>query len=62
MLFAALLAGHAGAQAPAESPGARIYRHGILPSGQLLIGKRAPNLQISGEDAACAMSHHRSQE
>lgn len=40
--------------------GQRIYREGILPSGQLLQGVAQANVQRVGADAACAACHRRS--
>jgi cytochrome c553 len=40
--------------------GRRIYREGILPSGQPLQGVAAANVWLSGAQAACATCHRRS--
>lgn len=42
------------------SVGRRIYREGILPSGQPLQGLAAANVMLSGAQAACATCHRRS--
>jgi ABC-type branched-subunit amino acid transport system substrate-binding protein len=40
--------------------GRRIYREGILPSGQSLQGLAPANVTVTGKDAACATCHRRS--
>ena len=40
--------------------GRRIYREGVLPSGQPLQGVGAANVTLVGEQAACATCHRRS--
>ena len=40
--------------------GRRIYRDGILPSGQALQGLAPANVTLSGADAACSTCHRRS--
>ena len=40
--------------------GQRIYRQGILPSGQALRGEARPGVFRSGSDAACSACHRRS--
>lgn len=42
------------------SIGRRIYREGILPSGEPLQGLAAANVMLSGAQAACATCHRRS--
>ncbi len=72
ILLMLLAAGHVGGHA-AESSGAadpadadpvtlgrRIYREGILPSGQPLQGISQANVTLVGADAACATCHRRS--
>ena len=51
---------HAAAAHAAPSTGERIYREGILPSGQALRGERDAGLRVVGEAAACANCHKRS--
>ena len=58
----------AGAAEPAKAPteadlasvGSRIYRHGMLLSGQDLIGQTAGDVKLAGADAACIKCHRRS--
>ncbi|WP_157979311.1 cytochrome C [Rhodoferax ferrireducens] len=64
-ILAALLAvcGYGVASSPAETeslPGQRIYREGLLPSGQPLRATVQQGVQLSGADAACARCHRRS--
>lgn len=64
-MLAALLAlsGHglASSAAKAENlPGQRIYRDGVLPSGELLRATVQQGVPLSGADAACARCHRRS--
>ncbi|MEI6336675.1 MAG: c-type cytochrome, partial [Methylococcaceae bacterium] len=40
--------------------GKRIYREGILPSGEPLIGKRLNTVDVEGASAACETCHRRS--
>src|SRR5579872_5406611 len=60
----AALGSCSGAQAQsadtAHLPGASIYRAGLLPGGSELQGLRAPDLKVSGGDAACTNCHRRS--
>ena len=58
-----LIVAPAAAQAPpslANSAGESIYRHGVLPSGQLLLADRDASLHVNGADAACVNCHRRS--
>jgi hypothetical protein len=64
-----LFAGQVFAAAPASpvdphsdplAVGRRIYREGILPSGQPLRGAGQAGVTMSGRDAACATCHRRS--
>src|SRR5215831_19360512 len=48
-----------GAQAEPSS-GERIYREGVLPSGQALQAEREAGLRVSGAAAACVNCHRRS--
>jgi hypothetical protein len=56
----ALLAWLGTAAATAQSDAERIYRDGILPSGQPLRGVREGGVPIEGRTAACASCHRRS--
>jgi hypothetical protein len=47
-------------QADLLALGQRIYREGVLPSGQPLQGIGAANVTLVGEQAACATCHRRS--
>jgi hypothetical protein len=60
-LLALLLPG-AVAAAPPTSTGAgeRLYRQGVLPSGQPLRGEREGGAGVEGTSAACATCHRRS--
>ena len=44
----------------AKSPGQRIYREGVLASGQPVQAEREPGMQIAGASAACVNCHRRS--
>ena len=55
-----VLAGFAPAGATAPGDAERIYRSGILPSGQPLRGVREGGVPIEGRAAACANCHRRS--
>ena len=55
-----LLLSCAALPAAASGPGERIYREGLLPSGQPLQAVRGPSLQLSGTGAACINCHRRS--
>jgi hypothetical protein len=55
-----LFAGFDRAGATELSDAQRIYRDGILPSGQFLRGAREAGVPIQGRDAACASCHRRS--
>src|ERR1700747_2664818 len=55
-----VLAWCAEAGATAQSDAQRIYRDGILPSGQPLRGLREAGVPIEGRAAACASCHRRS--
>lgn len=44
----------------AESLGQRIYREGLLTSGEPVQAERGPGMQINGAQAACANCHRRS--
>jgi hypothetical protein len=58
---AVVLLGWSGAvSAMAQSEAERIYRDGILPSGQALRGVREGGVPIEGRAAACANCHRRS--
>jgi hypothetical protein len=46
--------------APGANPGMRIYREGILPSGEKLRGETSGRVHLSGAMAACAKCHRRS--
>jgi mono/diheme cytochrome c family protein len=64
LLLAALtlpaLPAHAGVAADAGSAGQRIYREGMLPSGEPLRGMLRNGVVLSGAAAACAGCHRRS--
>jgi hypothetical protein len=62
LLTAWLLLGAAACEAGADplAIGRRIYREGVLPSGQLLQGLAPANVRLTGADAACATCHRRS--
>jgi hypothetical protein len=52
-----------GADAPADTPietGERMYRHGVLPSGEPLRATVGQDVILSGARAACANCHRRS--
>jgi len=57
---------HADAQGPVRTNaeqvaiGQRIYREGVLPSGQRLSGVGPANVRLAGTDAACTTCHRRS--
>ncbi len=62
-LFAVTALAEASALDPQADPlaaGRRIYREGILPSGQPLRGAGQAGVTLSGRDAACATCHRRS--
>ena len=46
--------------AHAAGPGERIYREGILPSGQPVQAERGPSMHITAATAACVNCHRRS--
>lgn len=48
------------AQADNSNPAEKLYREGILPSGQLLHGDRDIGVPVDGAEAACANCHRRS--
>jgi len=52
--------GMAAADANQLAIGQRIYREGVLPSGQRLSGMGPANVRLSGSDAACTTCHRRS--
>lgn len=59
-----LYIGHAVSAAtpvsPAAETGAKIFRRGVLPSGEPLQGERVAGATLSGEAAACTNCHRRS--
>ena len=57
--IAVLACGDARPAVPAD-PGAAIYRLGVLPSGQPLVGKREEGEPARGAAAACVNCHRRS--
>lgn len=65
-LFVALVSvsigahGANGSDQDMVSVGRRIYREGILPSGQPVQGLAAANVRLAGAQAACAACHRRS--
>ena len=50
----------APARAAGPSAGERLYREGVLPSGQPLRGEREGGVGVKGQAAACATCHRRS--
>lgn len=62
LITAWLLLGAAAFEAGADplAIGRRIYREGILPSGQPLQGFAQASVRLAGADAACATCHRRS--
>ncbi len=62
LLFAALLAVQPAQAAPAaaEDAGRRIYREGVLPSGEPLRAELGNGATLSGKAAACVVCHRRS--
>jgi len=60
LLSAALLAPDAQSAAATATAGESIYRLGVLPSGAAVTAQRAPDLKVSGADAACSNCHRRS--
>ncbi|MBI3562985.1 MAG: cytochrome C [Gammaproteobacteria bacterium] len=42
------------------SAGENVYRHGVLPSGEPVVGMREADAGVSGETAACVNCHRRS--
>jgi hypothetical protein len=60
LAFIAVLALPGGAVAAAPAEAERIYREGVLPSGQPLHGVREGGVPIEGRAAACANCHRRS--
>ena len=51
------------AQVPARDPvslGKRMYREGVLPSGELMTGTYAGDVSITGEQVICGVCHRRS--
>jgi len=51
---------HAATQSAADTAGKRIYREGLLPSGEPLRGRVRNGVVLSGAAAACATCHRRS--
>ncbi len=49
-----------GTDASVLETGRRIYREGILPSGQVLQGLAPAKVRLAGQDAACITCHRRS--
>jgi hypothetical protein len=47
------------ADAP-DAPMQRLYREGVLPDGQNLVGTRPEDTSLAGRDAACVRCHRRS--
>jgi cytochrome c553 len=43
-----------------KAVGQRIYRDGVLPSGEPLVGSGAAQTRLTGKDVACATCHRRS--
>lgn len=60
LLFSALIAAAANAALAADNAGQRIYRDGMLPSGQPLHGTLQNGVALSGAAAACSVCHRRS--
>ncbi|MBS0396734.1 MAG: c-type cytochrome, partial [Proteobacteria bacterium] len=61
LLAAALLLGACAAtSATPVADGERLYRSGLLPGGEPLVGTRASGADVSGEGAACVSCHRRS--
>lgn len=60
MLLTTGLSGALEAGADPLAIGRRIYREGILPSGQPLQGLAQAKVRLAGADAACATCHRRS--
>lgn len=62
LLLAALLAAPVAQAAPAasEDAGRRIYREGVLPSGEPLRARLGNGATLSGAAAACVVCHRRS--
>jgi hypothetical protein len=61
VLLALLLPGTGAAAPPTStSAGERLYRQGVLPSGQPLRGEREGGAGVEGAGAACATCHRRS--
>jgi hypothetical protein len=61
--FGAMIFIFFGARALSQSapaPGEKLYREGILPSGQSVTARREGDLQITGAAAACSNCHRRS--
>ena len=50
----------AAAGAHADEAGERIYRHGLLPSGEALRAEREAGMSVEGAAAACVNCHRRS--
>lgn len=60
LLFLSLIAALANAALAADSAGQRIYRDGLLPSGQPLQGTLRNGVALTGAAAACSVCHRRS--
>ncbi|HEY0666478.1 MAG TPA: c-type cytochrome [Gallionella sp.] len=60
LLTALVHPAHAGVPPDDESAGKRIYREGMLPSGEPLRGTLQNGVELSGSAAACAVCHRRS--
>jgi hypothetical protein len=57
---ALLMASFRIAAAPAEHPGERIYREGVLPNGSPLQARVSGDVRLRGPQAACELCHRRS--
>lgn len=60
MMVLAASSAHASASSSNADSGKRIYREGLLPSGQPLRGTMQNGVVLNGEDAACVKCHRRS--
>lgn len=58
--LALLLAAGFGGVVLAAAPGERIYRDGVLPNGERLIGRVSGDVPLAGDHAACVGCHRRS--
>jgi hypothetical protein len=56
----ALVGVPAAAQPGGPTAGERVYRQGVLPSGEPLRGERNAGIRVEGEAAACVICHRRS--